>query len=195
MPSLNEAEGIGAALEALRPLRERGHEVIVSDGGSTDGTPPTRGPRRGSGARRRPRPRSPDERGRRSRDGPRARVPARRHDPSTGGGPGGVGGARRSAGMGQLRRAALRPAPGLPGHRAHDLPSLSAERHRDRRPGDLRRPGSLSRRGGGLRTSPCSRTWSCAAGCGGSSARSARGSRWSRRAVAGKPAGSRERRR
>ncbi len=39
MPSLNEAEGIGAALEALRPLRERGHEVIVSDGGSTDGTP------------------------------------------------------------------------------------------------------------------------------------------------------------
>ena len=38
MPSLNEAEGIGAALEALHPLRERGHEVIVADGGSTDGT-------------------------------------------------------------------------------------------------------------------------------------------------------------
>ena len=38
MPSLNEADGIGAALDALRPLRERGHEVIVADGGSTDGT-------------------------------------------------------------------------------------------------------------------------------------------------------------
>ena len=39
MPSLDEADGIGAALEALRPLRDRGHEVIVADGGSTDGTP------------------------------------------------------------------------------------------------------------------------------------------------------------
>ena len=39
MPALDEAAGIGAALEALRPLRDRGHEVIVADGGSTDGTP------------------------------------------------------------------------------------------------------------------------------------------------------------
>ena len=39
MPSLDEADGIEAALEALRPLRERGHEVIVADGGSRDGTP------------------------------------------------------------------------------------------------------------------------------------------------------------
>ena len=38
VPVLDEAAGIGAALEALRPLRERGHEVIVADGGSTDGT-------------------------------------------------------------------------------------------------------------------------------------------------------------
>ena len=38
VPVLDEAAVIGAALEALRPLRERGHEVIVSDGGSTDGT-------------------------------------------------------------------------------------------------------------------------------------------------------------
>jgi rSAM/selenodomain-associated transferase 2 len=35
---LNEARGIRAALEALAPLRARGHEVIVADGGSTDGT-------------------------------------------------------------------------------------------------------------------------------------------------------------
>ena len=35
---LNEADAIGAALDALQPLRERGHEVIVSDGGSRDGT-------------------------------------------------------------------------------------------------------------------------------------------------------------
>ena len=38
IPALNEARGIRAALEALAPLRARGHEVIVADGGSTDGT-------------------------------------------------------------------------------------------------------------------------------------------------------------
>jgi len=38
VPALNEARGIRAALEALAPLRARGHEVIVADGGSTDGT-------------------------------------------------------------------------------------------------------------------------------------------------------------
>jgi rSAM/selenodomain-associated transferase 2 len=38
VPALNEAGGIRAALEALAPLRHRGHEVIVVDGGSTDGT-------------------------------------------------------------------------------------------------------------------------------------------------------------
>lgn len=38
IPALNEASDIGAALEALAPLRARGHEVIVVDGGSTDGT-------------------------------------------------------------------------------------------------------------------------------------------------------------
>ena len=39
VPTLNEAEGIAAALAALAPLREQGHEVIVVDGGSGDGTP------------------------------------------------------------------------------------------------------------------------------------------------------------
>jgi rSAM/selenodomain-associated transferase 2 len=38
VPALNEARGIRAALEALAPLRARGHEVIVVDGGSDDGT-------------------------------------------------------------------------------------------------------------------------------------------------------------
>ncbi len=38
VPALNEAQGIAAALSALQPLRSRGHEVIVVDGGSTDGT-------------------------------------------------------------------------------------------------------------------------------------------------------------
>jgi rSAM/selenodomain-associated transferase 2 len=38
VPALNEAPGIQAALEALAPLRARGHEVIVVDGGSSDGT-------------------------------------------------------------------------------------------------------------------------------------------------------------
>jgi rSAM/selenodomain-associated transferase 2 len=39
VPALNEAAGIRAALEALAPLRSRGHEVIVVDGGSSDRTP------------------------------------------------------------------------------------------------------------------------------------------------------------
>jgi rSAM/selenodomain-associated transferase 2 len=38
VPALNEAPGIGAALQALAPLRARGHEVIVVDGGSEDRT-------------------------------------------------------------------------------------------------------------------------------------------------------------
>jgi rSAM/selenodomain-associated transferase 2 len=38
MPTLNEATGIARALEALSPLRANGHEVIVVDGGSEDGT-------------------------------------------------------------------------------------------------------------------------------------------------------------
>ena len=39
IPALNEAAGIGATLAALQPLRSRGHDVIVVDGGSEDGTP------------------------------------------------------------------------------------------------------------------------------------------------------------
>ena len=39
VPALNEAAGIREALAPLQPLRARGHEVVVVDGGSTDGTP------------------------------------------------------------------------------------------------------------------------------------------------------------
>jgi rSAM/selenodomain-associated transferase 2 len=38
VPPLNEAAGIAGALAAPAPLRERGHQVIVVDGGSTDAT-------------------------------------------------------------------------------------------------------------------------------------------------------------
>jgi rSAM/selenodomain-associated transferase 2 len=38
VPMLNEAPRIARALEALAPLRARGHEVIVADGGSEDGS-------------------------------------------------------------------------------------------------------------------------------------------------------------
>jgi rSAM/selenodomain-associated transferase 2 len=38
MPVLNEAPGIEQALRALQPLRSGGHEVIVVDGASTDGS-------------------------------------------------------------------------------------------------------------------------------------------------------------
>ncbi|WP_425261070.1 TIGR04283 family arsenosugar biosynthesis glycosyltransferase [Rubrivivax sp. RP6-9] len=39
VPALNEAAGIAATLAALAPLRAAGHEVLVVDGGSSDGTP------------------------------------------------------------------------------------------------------------------------------------------------------------
>jgi rSAM/selenodomain-associated transferase 2 len=39
VPTLNEAPRIARALEAAAPLRRRGHQLIVVDGGSTDGTP------------------------------------------------------------------------------------------------------------------------------------------------------------
>ena len=38
VPCLNEAEGIAGTVSALAPLRSRGAEVIVVDGGSSDGT-------------------------------------------------------------------------------------------------------------------------------------------------------------
>ena len=38
VPTLNEAEGIVTQLSALQPLRRCGCEVIVADGGSSDGT-------------------------------------------------------------------------------------------------------------------------------------------------------------
>ncbi len=40
VPVLNEAGGIEATLQSLAPLRARGAELIVADGGSTDGTLP-----------------------------------------------------------------------------------------------------------------------------------------------------------
>mgnify|MGYP001764077941 CR=1 FL=1 len=38
LPTLDEAAGIADTLHALQPLRERGAELIVADGGSSDGT-------------------------------------------------------------------------------------------------------------------------------------------------------------
>jgi rSAM/selenodomain-associated transferase 2 len=38
MPALNEAAGIEATLEALQPLRARGVEIVLADGGSSDHT-------------------------------------------------------------------------------------------------------------------------------------------------------------
>src|SRR5260221_12567338 len=47
VPVLNEAQGISESLSALAPLHERGHEVIVVDGGSSAKT--TELARRGAG--------------------------------------------------------------------------------------------------------------------------------------------------
>ena len=38
MPTLNEADGIAATLHALQPLRGRGVELVLADGGSSDAT-------------------------------------------------------------------------------------------------------------------------------------------------------------
>lgn len=38
IPALNEAENIPSTLRRLQPLRRRGHEIILVDGGSTDRT-------------------------------------------------------------------------------------------------------------------------------------------------------------
>lgn len=38
IPALNEAAGIADTLRALQPLRARGHQVVVVDGGSADAT-------------------------------------------------------------------------------------------------------------------------------------------------------------
>lgn len=38
VPTLNEAEGIGPFLAGLAPLHARGAQIVVADGGSTDGT-------------------------------------------------------------------------------------------------------------------------------------------------------------
>ena len=38
VPALNEADQISSALSALAPLRAAGHEIVVVDGGSGDGT-------------------------------------------------------------------------------------------------------------------------------------------------------------
>ena len=44
IPTLNEAAAIGTTLATLAPLRARGHEVLVADGGSEDGTRDIAGP-------------------------------------------------------------------------------------------------------------------------------------------------------
>lgn len=44
VPVLNEAPGIAATLQSLAPLRARGHEVIVVDGGSDDDSVALAGP-------------------------------------------------------------------------------------------------------------------------------------------------------
>lgn len=44
IPALNEADSIVATLQSLQALRQRGHEVILTDGGSNDATVLLAGP-------------------------------------------------------------------------------------------------------------------------------------------------------
>jgi rSAM/selenodomain-associated transferase 2 len=69
VPALNEAPGIVACLERLAPLRARGHEVIVVDGGSSDATPRLAAPHCDRVLQGAARARRADERGRGRRAG------------------------------------------------------------------------------------------------------------------------------
>ena len=44
VPTLNEAATLGTTLALLQPMRRRGHEIIVVDGGSSDDTAGIAGP-------------------------------------------------------------------------------------------------------------------------------------------------------
>ena len=145
VPVLNEAAIIVAALRALAPLRARGAEIIVADGGSRDGTAQLAEPfadriitvRRGRGA------------------------------PMNAGAALGTGDALLflhadttlpdnadrliDAALGTPRLGPFRPAhcrkPSAPRRRRpHDQLALAPDRRRHRRPGDLRHPRSVRKR-------------------------------------------------
>ena len=106
IPTLNEASGIRAALERLQPLRAAGHEVIVVDGGSSDGTSGACGALRRSRAHRGLRTREPDERRRGGCPRRLAAFSTRRHALASGRGTAFRRcGCRKRAGMGSLRHS------------------------------------------------------------------------------------------
>ena len=144
VPVLNEAAGIEATLQALAPLRARGAEVIVVDGGSSDGTRTARSAAGRPGAGQPARPRAADERRRRRGTRRRAAVPACRHAPARRGRCAAARrrGARRA--VGPLRRAHRRPAAAAAAGGGADEPALAPDRHRHRRPGDVRAPRRCS---------------------------------------------------
>ena len=78
IPTLNEAENIDATLRALAPLRARGAEVIVVDGGSTDDTVARARPLADLVLRGAARTGAADERRRRARARRDPALPARR---------------------------------------------------------------------------------------------------------------------
>ena len=148
MPVLDEAAEIEAALAALAPYRARGVEVIVVDGGSSDGTPELARPL-ADRVIAAPRGRSrADECRRRRGTRRRAAVPARRHASA---------GERRPAGA--RRPCAFGPQPGAASTCAStaaaccaliavdDEPALAPDRHRHRRPGDVHDPRGIRTRG------------------------------------------------
>jgi hypothetical protein len=133
VPALNEAAGIGAALEALAPLRARGHEVIVVDGGSDDATARLAAPLCDRVVVRAARPGLANEcRGARG-EGRHPAVPACRYAPS-----GNFVLENHVWGRFDVR---IEGAPlAAAGGRLVDEPALPAHGNRHRRPGDLRSP-------------------------------------------------------
>ncbi len=155
IPVLDEEAEIADALDALAPLRARGVEIIVVDGGSRDATvalaapladrviaaPRGRAAQMNAGAAAATRRRSP--------------VPARRHAAAGRGRSAGAGRARaQRPPMGPLRRAHRRPASAASGRRRADEPALARDRHRHRRSGDVRHGATLFERGRRLSRHP-----------------------------------------
>ena len=146
IPVLDEAAAIAAALAALAPLRARGAEVIVVDGGSRDGTVAARAPARRPRHRGAARARRADECRRRRGARRRAAVPACRHAAAARTPTAWCSTASRDpAATGAASTCASRAAAAAAARRRHDEPALAPDRHRHRRPGDVRHARGVRR--------------------------------------------------
>ena len=144
IPVVNEQETIGKSLAALQPLRRRGVEVIVVDGGSTDATACLGAPACRPDAQRAPRPRQPDERRSPAGAGRTFSVPAFGHRTArTGRGANFRSAEPKRTDMGALRCSIQFTAPHPSRGVLYDEQKIAMDRDSDRGPGDVRAAAGL----------------------------------------------------